>query len=126
VDRGDKGARATREPRRRLIGLCTAGALLIVHEDTPRGSLGERLAALIQEEVFEYLDAPIRVLGALDAPVPYSPALERAFLLGEHENRKRRPSPGRLLIAGSGIAAEPMPWTGTSWFGSSHRHVGWT
>jgi 2-oxoisovalerate dehydrogenase E1 component len=54
--------------------------VLIVHEDTRTGSIGESLAAIIQEEAFEYLDAPIRILGALDTPVPYSPPLEEAFL----------------------------------------------
>ncbi|HEY0157393.1 MAG TPA: thiamine pyrophosphate-dependent enzyme [Thermoanaerobaculia bacterium] len=54
--------------------------VLIVHEDTRTGSIGESLAAIIQEEAFEYLDAPIRILGALDTPVPYSPPLEDVFL----------------------------------------------
>jgi 2-oxoisovalerate dehydrogenase E1 component beta subunit len=56
--------------------------VLIVHEDTRTGSIGESLAAIIQEEAFEYLDAPIRILGALDTPVPYSPPLEDVFLPG--------------------------------------------
>jgi 2-oxoisovalerate dehydrogenase E1 component beta subunit len=51
-----------------------------VHEDTRTGSIGESLAAIIQEEAFEYLDAPVRILGALDTPVPYSPPLEEVFL----------------------------------------------
>ncbi len=54
--------------------------VLIVHEDTRTGSIGESLAAIIQEEAFEYLDAPLRILGALDTPVPYSPPLEETFL----------------------------------------------
>jgi 2-oxoisovalerate dehydrogenase E1 component len=54
--------------------------VLIVHEDTRTGSIGESLAAIIQEEAFEYLDAPVRILGALDTPVPYSPPLEEVFL----------------------------------------------
>lgn len=57
--------------------------VLIVHEDTRTGSIGESLAAIIQEEAFEYLDAPIRILGALDTPVPYSPPLEEVFLPSE-------------------------------------------
>ena len=47
------------------------------------GGIGESLAAIIQEEAFEDLDGPVRVVGALDAPVPYSPALEDEFLPGE-------------------------------------------
>ena len=57
--------------------------VLIIQEDTRTGSIGESIAAIIQEEAFEYLDAPIRILGALDAPVPYSPPLEEEFLASE-------------------------------------------
>jgi 2-oxoisovalerate dehydrogenase E1 component len=56
------------------------GRVLIVHEDTRTGGIGESLAAIIQEEAFEWLDAPVRVIGALDTPVPYAPPLEAAFL----------------------------------------------
>ena len=59
--------------------------VLIVHEDSKTGGIGESIAAVIQEEAFEALDAPIRVLGALDTPVPYSPPLEEFFLVGEDE-----------------------------------------
>jgi 2-oxoisovalerate dehydrogenase E1 component len=59
--------------------------VLIVHEDTRTGGIGESIAAIIQEEAFDWLDAPIRILGALDTPVPYSPPLEQAFLPGEEE-----------------------------------------
>jgi 2-oxoisovalerate dehydrogenase E1 component len=59
--------------------------VLIVHEDSRTGGIGESLAAIIQEEAFESLDAPLRVLGALDTPVPYSPPLEDVFLPGEDD-----------------------------------------
>jgi 2-oxoisovalerate dehydrogenase E1 component len=59
------------------------GKVLVVHEDSRTGGIGESLAAIIQEEAFEWLDAPVRVLGALDTPVPYSPPLEEAFLPSE-------------------------------------------
>jgi 2-oxoisovalerate dehydrogenase E1 component len=59
--------------------------VLIVHEDTRTGSIGESVAAIIQEEAFEFLDAPIRIIGALDTPVPYSPPLEEEFLPSEAE-----------------------------------------
>jgi 2-oxoisovalerate dehydrogenase E1 component len=59
--------------------------VLIVHEDTRTGGIGESLAAIIQEEAFEYLDAPVRIVGALDTPVPYSPPLEEAFLPSDDE-----------------------------------------
>jgi 2-oxoisovalerate dehydrogenase E1 component len=57
--------------------------VLIVHEDSRTGGIGESVAAIIQEEAFEWLDAPVRVMGALDTPVPYSPPLEDYFLPGD-------------------------------------------
>jgi 2-oxoisovalerate dehydrogenase E1 component beta subunit len=61
------------------------GRVLIVHEDSRTGGIGESLAAIVQEEAFEWLDAPIRVIGALDTPVPYSPPLEEVYLPSEDE-----------------------------------------
>ncbi len=71
------------------------GRVLIVHEDSRRGGIGESLAAIIQEEAFEFLDAPVRIIGALDTPVPYSPPLEKAFLPSEDEIAQA----ARLLVA---------------------------
>jgi 2-oxoisovalerate dehydrogenase E1 component len=61
------------------------GRVLIVHEDSRTGGIGESVAAIVQEEAFEWLDAPVRIIGALDTPVPYSPPLEAVFLPGEAE-----------------------------------------
>jgi 2-oxoisovalerate dehydrogenase E1 component len=58
------------------------GKVLIAHEDSRTGGIGESLAAIVQEEAFEDLDAPVRIIGALDTPVPYSPPLEDEFLAG--------------------------------------------
>ena len=69
--------------------------VLIVHEDTRTGSVGESVAAIIQEEAFEFLDAPIRILGSLDTPVPYSPPLEEAFLPSEEQVERA----ARLVLA---------------------------
>ena len=68
--------------------------MLIVHEDSRTGGIGESLAAIIQEEAFESLDAPVRVIGALDTPVPYSPPLEEVFLPSEADIEKA----ARLLV----------------------------
>ncbi|HYM23610.1 MAG TPA: thiamine pyrophosphate-dependent enzyme, partial [Vicinamibacterales bacterium] len=57
--------------------------VLVIQEDARSGSIGESVAAIIQEEAFEYLDAPVRIVGSLDTPVPYSPALEEGYLPGE-------------------------------------------
>jgi 2-oxoisovalerate dehydrogenase E1 component len=59
--------------------------VLIVHEDSRTGGIGESVAAIIQEHAFEFLDAPIRIVAALDTPVPYSPPLEHAYLPSEDE-----------------------------------------
>src|SRR5437867_3164187 len=59
--------------------------VMIIHEDTRTGSIGESIAAIIQEEAFEFLDAPVRIIGALDTPAPYSPPLEEEFLPSEAE-----------------------------------------
>ena len=55
----------------------------------------ESLAAIIQEEAFESLDAPVRILGALDTPVPYSPPLEEYFLPSDADVERA----ARLLMA---------------------------
>jgi 2-oxoisovalerate dehydrogenase E1 component len=71
------------------------GKVLIVHEDSRTGGIGESLAAIIQEEAFESLDAPVRILGSLDTPVPYSPPLEEYFLPSEESVERA----ARLLLA---------------------------
>ena len=53
--------------------------VLLLHEATRTGGIGGELAAIIAEEVFDYLDAPITRLASMDTPVPYAPALEAAF-----------------------------------------------
>ena len=64
-----------------LSTVLRTGKVLIVTEDSKKGSIGQSVASIIAEEIFEYLDAPVRVLGALDTPVPYSPPLEDEFLV---------------------------------------------
>src|SRR5260370_28720460 len=71
------------------------GKVLIIHEDTRTGGIGESLAAIIQEEAFESLDAPIRIVGALDTPVPFSPPLEEFFLPSEIQIERA----ARLLVS---------------------------
>ncbi len=55
------------------------GKVLIVHAANRLAGLGAELAALIAEQAFESLDAPVRRLGGLDTPVPFSPPLEDAY-----------------------------------------------
>jgi pyruvate dehydrogenase E1 component beta subunit len=53
---------------------------LIVHEAVQFGGLGGEIAAQIQEQAFDYLDAPIARVGAPFSPVPFSPALEAHYV----------------------------------------------
>ncbi len=53
---------------------------LLLYEARRTGGIGGELAAIIAEEAFEYLDAPILRVASIDSPVPYAPALEAAFL----------------------------------------------
>ena len=53
---------------------------LVVHEAVTFGGIGAEIASQIQEEAFDYLDAPILRLGAPFSPVPFSPVLERAYI----------------------------------------------
>jgi 2-oxoisovalerate dehydrogenase E1 component beta subunit len=54
--------------------------LLIVHEDTRTGGIAGEIAMRVNEKAFEWLDAPILRVTAIDTPVPYSPPLEDYFL----------------------------------------------
>jgi pyruvate/2-oxoglutarate/acetoin dehydrogenase E1 component len=58
------------------------GKVLIAHEATRSCGVGAEVAALIGEEAFEDLDAPVRRLTAPDVPVPFSPPLEQHVLPG--------------------------------------------
>lgn len=56
------------------------GKVLVLHEDCLFGGMGGEIAALINEHCFEYLDAPVKRVGSLDTPVPFSAILEEQFL----------------------------------------------
>ena len=56
------------------------GRLLIVHEACRMYGFGAEVAAMIAEEAFDYLDAPIKRIGALDVPIPFGLRLENFVL----------------------------------------------
>jgi 2-oxoisovalerate dehydrogenase E1 component beta subunit len=54
--------------------------VIVLHEDTKTGGIAGEIAAIINEECFDALDAPIVRITALDTAVPFSPPLEKNFL----------------------------------------------
>ena len=54
--------------------------VMIVHEESLSWGYGAELAARIQDELFDYLDAPVRRVGAMDCFVAYAPELEEVIL----------------------------------------------
>jgi 2-oxoisovalerate dehydrogenase E1 component beta subunit len=63
-----------------LESVMKTNKVLIVHEATLTGGIGAEIAAVISQEAFEYLDAPVRRLASIDTPVPYSAPLEEFFM----------------------------------------------
>jgi pyruvate/2-oxoglutarate/acetoin dehydrogenase E1 component len=53
---------------------------LILHEAPQTGGIGGEIAAIIAQEAFEWLDAPVARVAAIDTPVPYAPPLEAYHL----------------------------------------------
>lgn len=62
-----------------LTSVKKTSKLLILHEDKKFQGFGAEISSLIQENAFDYLDAPIKRIGALDIPIPYAKVLEDAY-----------------------------------------------
>jgi pyruvate/2-oxoglutarate/acetoin dehydrogenase E1 component len=54
--------------------------LVVAHEATKNGGVGSEIAAIVAEELIDYLDGPIKRIGADFVPIPFSPALEPLML----------------------------------------------
>lgn len=56
------------------------GKVIVLHEDCLTGGIGGEIASLINENCFEYLDAPVKRVASIDTPVPFVVQLEQQFL----------------------------------------------
>jgi acetoin:2,6-dichlorophenolindophenol oxidoreductase subunit beta len=54
--------------------------VLIVQEAVRRGGVGSDISSIIQEEAFDYLDAPVKILGGLNIPCPFNLNLEKIII----------------------------------------------
>jgi len=63
-----------------LASVAKTRRAVIAHEAVRNFGVGAEIAALIQEEIFDELKAPVRRLGGKFCPVPFSPALEATFM----------------------------------------------
>jgi pyruvate/2-oxoglutarate/acetoin dehydrogenase E1 component len=63
-----------------LESVAKTNRVIILHEAPLTGGAGAEFAARIADKAFDYLDAPIKRVAALDVPTPYSPPLEAAAL----------------------------------------------
>lgn len=53
---------------------------IVITEEVKRGGYGGEISAIIGEEFFDYLDAPVIRIGTLDTPVPFAPNLEQYYI----------------------------------------------
>ena len=63
-----------------IASIKKTGKAIIIHEDSLTSGFGAEIAARISEKAFEYLDGPVRRVGAADTPIPYHPNLENYIL----------------------------------------------
>lgn len=61
------------------------GSLLVIHEACTFGGFGGEIAAQVTHAAFDYLDAPVERLGALETPIPYNRKLEQYVIPDENK-----------------------------------------
>ncbi|MFN0031292.1 MAG: thiamine pyrophosphate-dependent enzyme [Flavobacteriales bacterium] len=66
------------------------GRAIILHEDCITGGIGGELSALITENCFEHLDAPVARCASLDTPIPFNAGLEKNFLANKYFEERLR------------------------------------
>ncbi len=67
-----------------LASVRKTGRLVIAEEDNLTGGWAAELAAIVADEGFVWLDAPIKRVSAPDVPAPFAPVLESAYVPDEH------------------------------------------
>jgi len=75
-----------------LTSVRKTGKALIVHEDNLTGGFGAEVAAVVSQQAFEHLDAPVTRVAAIDTPIPFTPCSSASIC------RRRRTSSTRLAI----------------------------
>lgn len=68
-----------------LASVRKTGRLVIVEEDNLTGGWGAEIAAIVADEAFMWLDAPIKRVAAPDVPPPFAPVLERQYVPDEEK-----------------------------------------
>jgi 2-oxoisovalerate dehydrogenase E1 component len=63
-----------------LSSVKKTGKAIVLHEDCMIGGFGADIAAMVSDECFEYLDAPVKRSASMDTPVPFAYELEDEFL----------------------------------------------
>ncbi|WP_370392536.1 thiamine pyrophosphate-dependent enzyme [uncultured Winogradskyella sp.] len=56
------------------------GKVIVLQEDSLFGGIASDISAMIMEECFQYLDAPVKRVGSLETPIPFSSQLEEQYL----------------------------------------------
>ena len=64
------------------------GKVVVASEDAKNAGVGAEIAAMIMEEAFDYLDAPVKRVSGLDVPIPYAPVLESTVVPQEKHIRE--------------------------------------
>ena len=92
--------------------------VVVAHEAVRFGGFGAEVAAQIQEDAFDYLDAPVGRVAAPYSPVPFTPALEQRYVPDSHSiaagvARGAGPPAARRLNRWRAMATDvPMPKLG--------------
>jgi len=68
-----------------LSSVKKTGKAMVVYEACRTGGFGAEIAAMIAEKAFDYLDAPIKRVAALDSPIPFNPRMEDYVIPNEND-----------------------------------------